>query len=452
VPDYIYPWQIDYTETSSGSGVILEENRIITAAHVIDNSLSIYVRKTGSDKRYKAKIEYISDASDLAIISVDNDEFFNDTKPLLLGQASKLGDVVTTWGFPIGGSQLTITKGIISRIDYDKYSHSGFYNLVGQIDAAINSGASGGPAIVNGKLAGITFQADDSEGASNIGYIIPVAVISQFLNDISDKEVDGVPTIAINTQTMNNPQIREAFHMKADMSGVLVKESSPGLEEKQGLIKTGDVLLEIDGLTVGNDGTVPYITGDRIDLRYLFTRKQLGESISIRLLRNGKEQSFNYKFNYNNYQSMLVTRHYSGFIPDYEVIGGLVFQELSRDYILNNFEKDEYPAWMVTIYYDHKEKELSIKDKAVFLATILPDEINLGYDDYEDKQVTNVNGTNIDSLNEFRQAIKNNNSEFHIIKFENPSGQIILNKQLTNEKEAYFIDRYNIDTSTGIGL
>ncbi|MEO1925156.1 MAG: trypsin-like peptidase domain-containing protein [Gammaproteobacteria bacterium] len=452
VPDYLYPWQIDYTESNSGSGVIIKGNRILTAAHVVDNSLSIYVRKTGSDKRYKAKIEYISDASDLVIITVDNNDFYTDTKPLLLGQVSNLGDEVTTWGFPIGGSQLTITKGIISRIDFDRYTHSGLDNLVGQIDAAINSGASGGPAIVDGKLAGITFQLDSSEGASNIGYIIPLSVISQFLKDISDGEVDGVPSITIKTQTMHNPQMRKTYRMKADMSGVLVTKSNFGHEEKQGLIMAGDVLLEIDGLSVGNDGTVPFLTGDRISLNYLFTRKQLGESISIRLLRNGIEQSFNYQLNYNDYQSMLVTRHYSGFIPDYAVIGGLVFQELSRDYIVNTFGEDEYPSWMLILYNDFKENVGIKKDKVVFLATILPDEINIDYEDYIDKRITSVNGTSINNLDELREAIKDNHSDFHIIEFENPLGKIILNKQLAHDKEAEFIDRYNIDSSPNTNI
>jgi len=439
VPDYTYPWQIDSIKSVSGSGVIIEGNLIMTAAHIVDNSLSIHVRKTGSDKRYNANIKYISDASDLAIITIDDKDFFTNTSLLLLGQTPNIGNEVTTWGFPLGGSQLTITKGIISRFDFNNYTHSGIHNIVGQIDAAINSGVSGGPAVVNEKLAGIAFQSLEEEGASNIGYIIPLPVINQFLEDISDEKVDGAPSVAIETQSMINPQMRKAHLMSEGMSGLLITKSSHGLEESQDYLKTGDVLLEIDGLSVGNDGTVTFMTGDRINFRYLFKRKQIGSSISIRLLRNGEELTLNHLLKYNSYQSRIVTRHYSGFRPDYEIVGGLVFQELSRDYILSGLEEDEYPSWIWPIYNDYKEKGLSEKEKAVFIATILPDEINIDYADYEDKRVKSINGITIKNLDELRQSIKNNKADFHVIEFEKPAGKIILNKQLEKEKREYFI-------------
>jgi len=308
-PDYIYPWQVDSTVQSSGTGVIIENNHILTAAHVVDNSLSIYIRKPGSDKRFKANIKYISDASDLAILTVGDDGFFRGTTPIKLGKLPKLGDEIITWGFPEGGSQLAITKGIVSRIDFDEYTHSKQKNLVAQIDAAVNAGASGGPAIVNGMLTGITFQALDGEEYNNIGYVVPIPVIEQFLNDIKD-------------------------------------------------------------------GTVPFISGDRIDLNYFFTRYQLGDTIPIRLLRNGDEKIIDYTFKYTNRDIMLVTRHFSGFAPDYEILAGLVFQELSYDYLVTSFDKEDYPSWMVNIYHDYK-KAWNQKEKAVFLSTILPDEINI---------------------------------------------------------------------------
>ena len=443
-PDYIYPWQVDSTVQSSGTGVIIENNYILTAAHVVDNSVSIYIRKPGSDKRFKADIKYISDASDLAIITVGDDNFFKGTTAIQLGGLPKLGDEIITWGFPEGGSQLAITKGIVSRIDFDKYSHSNQNNLVAQIDAAVNAGASGGPAIVDGMLAGITFQGLGGEDIDNIGYIVPTPVIKQFLNDVKDDMVDGVPAIAFKTQNMRNPQLRAAYRMKTDMTGALVIDSIIEPKVGENAIKVDDVLLEIDGLHVGNDGTVPFISGDRIDLNYFFTRHQLGDTISIRLLRNGDVKLIDYTFKYTNRDMMLVTRHYSGFVPDYEILAGLIFQELSIDYIIASFDAEDFPSWMVNIHLDYKKK-WDHKEKAVFLSSILPDEINIDYDDFEDERVINVNGKKVNNLDDFRKAIKDNNNEFHSIQFDKPSNKILLSKKYVQERESIINEVYNID-------
>ena len=78
-------------------------------------------------------------------------------------------------GFPIGGERLSITEGVVSRIEMFSYAHSQRCLLGVQIDAAINDGNSGGPVLRGGQLAGIAFQA--LESGENIGYAIPVPVI-----------------------------------------------------------------------------------------------------------------------------------------------------------------------------------------------------------------------------------------------------------------------------------
>jgi len=141
---------------------------------------------------------------------------------------------------------------------------------------------------------------------------------------------------------------------------------------------------------------------------------------------------------------MLVTRHYSGFVPDYEILAGLIFQELSYDYLITLFSEEDYPSWMVNILNDYK-KRWNQKEKAVFLSSILPDEINIDYEDYEDKRVINVNGKKIDNLDEFRLAIKDNNNKFHSIQFDKPSNKILLNKEYVQERESIINELYNID-------
>ncbi len=444
-PDYIYPWQIRTIRETAGSGVIIENNQILTAAHVIDNTQSIYVRKTGSAIKYEAELQFISDSSDLALITVTDREFFKGTKPVKLGDLPKLGDEVTTWGFPEGGTQLALTKGIVSRIDFDEYAYSATYNLVCQIDAAINSGASGGGAFVNNQLVGITFQGMGSEDAENIGYIIPPPVIKQFLKDTGDGIMDGVPALGIKFQAMGNPQLREKYQMQEDMTGQLVTINSMNSEDDTNSIKTNDVILEVNGVSVANDGTIPFVSGDRIQFLTLIKQMQIGEIVPIRLLRNGEEILIKYQIEYNSQQIVLVTPHYSGFVPDYEIIGGLVFQELSRDYIDTSFEDDKEPAWMTDAKNDGQGHGVNRNERIVFLSTIMPDEINKDYEVFEDMPVVSVNGMQVDSMDTFRQALEENEMDLHTIEFDDHFGTIVFDKRLIEERDAIIRNNYGID-------
>ena len=443
-PDYIYPWQVERIDENTGSGVIIENNQILTAAHVIEYSQAIYVRKTGSEEKYEAELKYISDSSDLALLTVKDEEFFEGTKSVELGELPNLGDDVLTWGFPVGGTQLAITKGTVSRIDMDSYAHSEAENLVCQIDAAINPGSSGGGAFVNGRLAGITFQGMSGDDVENLGYFIPTPVIRQFLEDTKDGQVNGVPVLGISTQEMGNPQLREKYQMKLHMTGVLVNVNHVKSVDGTNTIQSDDVILEVNGNNVGNDGTIPFLTGDRIGFSMLITQLQVGTVVSVRLLRNGEEMLIDVPVKYNRQEAQLVIPHHSDFVPDYEIVGGFVFQELSRDYINTSFGENQEPAWMTEVYSKWKEQGLDANEEVVFLATILPDKVNKGYKYYEDERVESVNGIKIDSLDTFRLALTGNDEDYHSIVFHKGYGKIVLNKDFVKQRESSIRSNYGL--------
>jgi len=445
----VQPWKVDTFARSTGSGVILDGKRILTAAHVIKDGIAIYVRKAGSARRYRATATYISDASELALLSVEDEQFFEDVSTLTLGVLPELGDTVTVWGFPEGGNQIAITKGIVSRIDFDTYAHSGFDNLVCQVDAAINPGASGGAAVVDGRLAGISFQSL-KEG--------DVPVIKQFLDDVKDGTVHGVPAVAVKIQNMKNPQLRDFYRMAPAMGGVLVVETPGGGQGDTGAIKVGDVLLGIDGVAIGNDGTAPFQSGDRIDARYFVTRHQIGDTIPIRLLRDGKEVVVEFKLEHTLRDAMLITRNFADFVPDYEIVGGLVFQELNDGYIINAFRDStrpegnvsNRPAWMELAYDKYKSRRAEVREKAVFISSILADEINIGYEAFEDHRVERVNAVKITNLDDLRRALAANKAPFHVFDFAERFGQVVLSRQRVQQRKPIISERYQLGTGSGL--
>ena len=148
-PDYFTPWRLLTPRQSSGSGSVIAGNQILTNAHVVANASYVQAQKHNDPQRYLARVTFVSHEADLAIITVDDPSFFSDLQPLSIGLLPEPLQEVSVYGYPIGGKSLSITKGILSRVEQQIYAHAGAFLLAGQIDAAINPGNSGGPVILS---------------------------------------------------------------------------------------------------------------------------------------------------------------------------------------------------------------------------------------------------------------------------------------------------------------
>ena len=157
VVSYKEPWNSS-TSRSSGSGAIISGNRILTNAHVVANQTFIEVQRYGERKRYIAKVINVSHQADMALLEVEDKDFFKGVTPLALGELPEMEQKIVVYGFPMGGDTLSATSGVVSRIEHTRYAHSGESFLTVQVDAAVNPGNSGGPAISNGKIVGVVMQ------------------------------------------------------------------------------------------------------------------------------------------------------------------------------------------------------------------------------------------------------------------------------------------------------
>src|ERR1700677_2966943 len=157
-PDYYQPWQMSYQVPVSGSGFVIDGHRILTNAHVVADQVNIQVMKAGDTHKATARLLFVADDADLAELTVDEPGFFDNTKPVSFGDMPHQRDHVAAYGFPAGGEELSITEGVVSRIEVQPYAHAGDELLTVQTDAAINPGNSGGPVFKNGKFVGVSFE------------------------------------------------------------------------------------------------------------------------------------------------------------------------------------------------------------------------------------------------------------------------------------------------------
>src|SRR4030095_7193205 len=140
-PDYKAPWNAGGLERGVGAGFVISGNRIMTSAHVVANSRYLTVERDGDPNKYPAKVQFIANDCDLAVITVPAPDFFKNMLPLQFGGIPALESTVSAYGYPIGGEGMSVPTGVGARIDFPLYTHSSVdQHLTIQISAQINPG------------------------------------------------------------------------------------------------------------------------------------------------------------------------------------------------------------------------------------------------------------------------------------------------------------------------
>lgn len=415
--NYHEPWQKNGIRQYQGSGSIISGQRILTNAHVVSNQTFIQVRRSGVAKKYTARVESVENTSDLAILRVDDAEFFRDTTPLDIGVLPFVRDKVAVYGYPDGGDTLSITEGVVSRIEHQEYIHSNANLLACQIDAPINSGNSGGPVIVNNKLVGVAFQGLYGPTTENIGYMVPAPVIQHFLRDIADKKLGGIPELGVSMQKMENQDLRKKFGLKGRDTGVLVNKIYPD-SPAEGLLFPDDIILAIDGRQVENDGTILFRQNERTFLGYVWQQKQLGDTIEITVLRNGTKKMVTITLSRAIGFERLIPHKQFNKIPSYYIAGGLVFAPLTRNYLEEYGTEQNWalqaPKDLVSYYLNGEPTKE--QREIILLINVLADDINIGYHAFTNGIVTRVNGRNITTMRDLVDAFESNKEQFQTIE------------------------------------
>lgn len=429
-PNFSLPWQRKRQYSSSSSGFVIGGRRVLTNAHSVEHYTQVKLKKRGSDTKYLATVLAIGTECDIAMLTVEDDEFWEGVLPVEFGELPALQDAVTVVGYPIGGDTISVTSGVVSRIEILSYVHGSTELLGLQIDAAINSGNSGGPAFNDkGKCVGIAFQSLKHEDVENIGYVIPTPVIMHFIQDYEKNGAyTGFPILGVEWQKMENPDLRAAMGMKADQKGVRIRRVDPTAPESE-VLKPSDIILSFDGVNIANDGTVPFRHGERIGFSYLVSQKYTGDSAAVKVLRDSEILNFNMTLATHR---RLIPSHNKGRPPSYYIIAGFVFSTVSVPYLRSEYGKD----------YEY-EAPVKLLDKLLYSMPQLPDEqlvvvsqvlvadINIGYEEIVNTQVLAFNGNPVKNLKSLANMVENCDDEF--LKFDLEYDQIVVLRTKTSK-------------------
>ncbi len=437
-PDYRAPWNAGVVGRGIGAGFMIDGNRIMTNAHVVSNSRYLTVERDGDPNKYPAKVLFIAHDCDLALITVDSPNFYKNMVSLKFGGIPELESTVSAYGYPIGGERMSVTTGIVSRIDFQLYTHSSIdQHLTVQISAQINPGNSGGPVMQNAKVVGVAFQGYSGDVAQGVAYMVPTPVINRFLKDVSKGRYDGYVDLGIIYGKLQNPAQRKFLGLKDDGRGVLV-ETVVAAGPCAKILRPGDVLLSIDNRPIASDGNVE-LEGERVEMPEVVERKFKRDNVKFDIWRD--KQSTNASVQLDNVPPYFMQSHKYDVRPRYVVYGGLLFQPLSLD-LLEAYQPTDLRLRHFFDFYVIDQIYLEHPD-VIVLTNILPDPINTYLAPYRGGIVDQINGKKIHTLEELTKVLAEPAERFVIDMIGDGPPLVLDPKQVEAARERIRM-RYNV--------
>lgn len=441
--NYRTPWKRTPLSRISGSGFVVAGNIILTNAHNVSNCRYVELRKENVADRYVARVVFVAHDCDLAMLAVDDASFFEGTTALELAGIPKVNTTVSTYGFPIGGDRISVTEGVVSRVEMDTYVHTAAdSHLVIQTDAAINPGNSGGPVIQDGKVVGVAFQG--LTGADNIGYMIPTTVIRHFLKDVEDGRYDGFGSMGtIFYPGLHNASYRDYLKIPPNEDGVVVLDTVMH-SSLESVLEPADVMTRIDDYNIDNDGMVN-VHGLRLSISEVVESKQIGETTELTFYRQGKRMTATATVALNR-PIFERARQYDR-PPPYVCFAGLVFVSATRNF-LGTWGRQwsrSIPFYLRYLYaHSMKLNEDRQRKEYVVLSAIMPDEINSYADPFKNQVLDSINGVKIHGLNDVQRAFEQTTERFYKITFMGNNRILPIEAEKARMRHEPILQKYHI--------
>jgi S1-C subfamily serine protease len=424
-PDPFKPWTKQAPSEVTGSGVVIEGKRILTNAHVVLYASQVQIQANAAGDKVSASVVAIAPGIDLAVLQLDDPSFF-DTHPAVARAARlpQIKDAVLAYGFPTGGNSLSITKGIVSRIEFVSYNYP-VSGLRIQVDAAINPGNSGGPAIAGDKMIGLAFSKAGGD-TQNIGYIIPNEEVELFLKDIADGHYDGKPAMYDDLQTLENPALREFLKLDKSVEGMVVHR--PDKTDAAYPLKEWDVITRIGDTPIDNQGMIKLDRDLRVSFGYLIQKLAVNDKLPLTVVRAGK--TLKIELPVSAQHPTLITDLHGGY-PSYFIYGPMVFSTATWQFV-SSFENNAgllrilgaVKSPLVTRTFDAPSPEL--EELVVVSSPFFPHKLAIGYSNPAGSVVNSVNGTHIRSLAHLVAVLRDLKDPFVTFEFDQKGGEALV--------------------------
>jgi len=440
--DFFRPWTKKAPYVRRGLGVILPGGQVLVTAELIANHTYVEFEKPNSAEKSPADVLVVDYDCNLALLRPVNKDFLKDSKPLDLDTDGRVGDKVQILQLEPNG-EIAQTPGTVTTTTVSSYPLDHLGLLIFRVSAPLQSreGSFTIPALHNGRLLGLLMRYD---ARSQTAELIPSPVISHFLKDAETAPYTGFPRAGMGFASTRDPQFRRYIGLKED-GGVYVTQVLPGSAAEKAGLKRGDIILSVADKAIDPDGNYVDAAYGKIPFSNLTnTLSHCGDTVKFTILRDGKRQDFSVKLDPVDQSKVTSEPYVMDRQPKFYILGGLVFQELSRPYL-----QEWGPNWIKEapqrlVYLDAFQDEEPDHGKIVFLSQVLPSQDTLGYDNLDHLVVKKLNGVEIKSLADLARAAQTPKDGFHKIEFDEDPGVIYLNAEDIEKDKERLIGDYGL--------
>ncbi len=425
--DYFRPWQKKAPFSKRALGAVLPQNRVLVTADLVANQNYVELERAESGEKTGATVVVVDYEANLALIEPIDKKFLEGLQPLELALDTVVGDRLSAWQLESTGA-LVVTEGIVTTIGMSRYPAdvADFLTYRLSIPMQYRDNSYTVPLVKNNKLAALLLRYDPR---SQVLDAIPAPIIAHFLKDASGSKYAGFPSLGIAFFPTRDPELRAYAGETGKTGGVYITSVEPGLPAAKAGLQAGDIVTAVENHDIDQNGNYVDPLYGKLGFGNLLTAKAyVGDSVALHVQRAGKPITLNVKLDHRSEDDYVVPPYNIDDPPSYYVLGGMIFQELTRQYLKEwgaNWEKD---APQDFVYLDKFQSELfpEGKQRVVILSQVLPANSTIGYDDYSYLVVKKVNGKKITSLSDLAEAVKTPINGFHLIETADDPKQVQL--------------------------
>ena len=425
--DYFRPWQKKASFSKRGLGAVLSQGRVLVTADLVANQNYVELERAESGEKTAANVQVIDYEANLALLEPAEKKFLEGLSPLEIALDTVVGDRVAAWQLEQTGA-LAVTEGLVTTVQMMHYPIDVGQFLAYRVSISMQyrENSYTVPLVKNNKLAGLLLRYDPR---SQVLDAIPAPIITHFLKEAETQHYRGFPSGGFSFFPTRDPQLRNYAGQTGKPAGVYITSVEPNSPAMKSGLQVGDILTGIGNNEIDQNGNyVDSLYGKLEFTNLLNVHAFAGDSLPFQIQRQGKPMQLNVTLDHRSAKDYVIPPYNLDQPPPYYVLGGLIFQELSRQYLKEwggNWQK-EAPARFV--YMDRFQSELFPEGhrRVVILSQVLPATTTIGYDDFAYLTVTKVNGKDVHSLGELADAVKQPVNGFIKVETEEDPKQLEL--------------------------
>lgn len=454
LPDVQRPWLKKTPFTRVGLGTLIEGGRILVTADMASHVADISLERPENGPRGTATVEALDEECNLAILKVSDPLLLEGMKPLKMAATAIPGQTLSILQLESNGAP-ALSPATVTTVAVLPYPPDGATFLAYRVSTTIpqREGSFVIPALFEGRLAGLVMRYDPRTQSADI---IPSPVIARFLSESTKPGYRGLARAGLTWEPVRGKTLRSWLGAESLNGGVYITSVDPEGPAENAGIRSGDLLLSVDGHAIDGEGNVSDPKLGKVTFSNLTSVGHApGENAVLGYFRStgegrGTNGSSTVTLSGRNPGAENIPSRIDGDEVPYHFLGGLLFQELSRPYLKEwgvNW-RSEAPQGLVALDTFQADPPRE-RRRYVILSEVLPSPQTIGMQDLAKRVVERVNGRTIRSLEDLREAIRHPSGGFHRIDLDGSAGPVFLETGGLEQLESQLLKQYGMPAPPG---